>query len=225
MLAAEAHSTEWYALRGRARGGPYPYSMVCEGARGGLISKVDLLWRPGWLDWRDAGAIAGLFDSTAADRDAASADRGGVLAPQPAINNATPSIPQPDFAPPAADRIPDHVPFNYVSAHWRGEFSVAAALFGNGTIVGLILIIGATIFVTILKDSKVTPITYAGMIAALLVIYLVSVVWLLVGICRSAWRRWSRRSMGGRPDLKPNTQSIATQSITAHPPPPPPAPS
>jgi hypothetical protein len=130
-----------------------------------------------------------------------------------------------DFAPPAADRIPDHVPFNYVSAHWRGEFSVAAALFGNGTIVGLILIIGATIFVTILKDSKVTPITYAGMIAALLVIYLVSVVWLLVGICRSAWRRWSRRSMGGRPDLKPNTQSIATQSITAHPPPPPPAPS
>jgi hypothetical protein len=224
MLAAEAHSTEWYVLRGRARGGPYPYSMVCEGARGGLISKVDLLWRPGWLDWRDAGAIEGLFDATAADRDA-SPERSGVLAPQSAIGDAAPSIPQPGVDPPAAARNPDPLPFNYVAAHWRGEFSLLAALFGNGAIVGLILLIAATIFVTVLKENKVTAVQYAVMIAVASAICLVSVVWLLVGICRSAWRRWSRRSMGGRPDLKPNTQSIATQSITAHPPPPPPAPS
>jgi hypothetical protein len=224
MPAAEAHPTDWYVLRGRARGGPYPYSMVCEGARGGLISKVDLLWRPGWVEWRDAGAVAGLFTTTATDRDAGSPQRVGVADRQPVTGNAVPFIPRPGIDLAAAAGNSDHVPFNYVAAHWRGEFSLPAAFFGNGTIVGLILLIGATIFVTILNDSRVTAIQYAGMTAALILIYLVSIVWLLVGICRSVWRRWSRRSVGRRPDVKPNTQPIATQSVTAHPPPPPPAP-
>jgi hypothetical protein len=169
-------------------------------------------------DWRDAGAIEGLFDTRAADRDA-SPERSGVLAPQPAIGGAEPSIPRPGVDAPAAARNPDHVPFNYVAAHWRGEFSLLAALFGNGTIVGLILLIAATIFVTVLKENKVTALQHAVMIAVVSAIYLVSIVWLLVGICRSAWRRWLRRDVGGRSEPKPNMQSV-----TAHPPPPPPAP-
>jgi hypothetical protein len=218
MPAAEEHPTDWYVLRGRVRGGPYPYTMVREGVRGDLISKVDLLWRPGWVEWRDAGAIDGLFAATAADRDAAPMQRSGVLAPQPAIGDAAPFIPPPGVQSPAAVRNPDHVPFNYVAAHWRGEFSLPAAFFGNATIVGLILLIAATIFVTVLKENKVTAVQYAVMIAAMSAICLMSIVWLLVGICRSTWRCWSRRDVGGRSEQKPDTPSV-----TARPPPPPPA--
>jgi hypothetical protein len=124
---------------------------------------------------------------------------------------------QPGVGPSAAAVYPDDRPSNYVAAHWRGEFSLPAAFFGNGTIVGLILLIAATIFGTILEGNKLSAAQYAGMVAALSAIYLVSIVWLLVGIFRSAMRRWSRRGVDGRSILKPDTQSI-----TAHPPPPPP---
>jgi GYF domain 2 len=220
MPAAEEHPTDWYVLRGRVRGGPYPYSMVCEGARGGLISRVDLLWRPGWVEWRDAGAVAGLFAATAADRDAASPERSGGR--QPMTGNASPpSVPPPGVGLTTAAAKPGHMSFNYVVAHWYGEFSLPAAFFGNGTIVGLILLIGATVFATVVEENKVTALQYAAMIVALSVIYLVSIVWLLVGICRSALQRRSRPGVDGRSDLKPDAESITI----AHPPPPPPAPS
>jgi GYF domain 2 len=226
MPTAEEHPTDWYVLRGRARGGPYPYSMVHEGARGGLISKGDLVWRPGWVEWRDAGAVDGFFAATAADRDAVSPQhievppQRGMPERQPVTPSAAPSMPLPGVGPTAAAANPDHVPFNYVVAHWRGEFSLAAALFGNGALVGLILLIAATILATILEENKVTVAQYAAMIVAMSVIYLVSVVWLLVGICRSVWRRGSRRDMDARSDFRPDAQSITI----AGPPPPPPAP-
>lgn len=198
MPAAQEHPTDWYVLRGRARGGPYAYAMVCEGTRGGLISRNDLLWRPGWDDWRDAGAIDNLFAATAADREAASQDPSNVQDRPAATDSAAPSIPYSAAAPIATAANPDHGSFNYVMAHWRGEFSPLAAFFGNGTIVELILLIGVTILVTVAKDNKLTPTQYAVMIAALIIICLVSVVWLLVGICRSAWRRWSRPREGAR---------------------------
>jgi hypothetical protein len=192
MSTAEEHPTDWYLLRGRARGGPYSHSMVREGARGGLISKGDLVWRPGWEDWRDAGAVDGLFAATAAERDTVSPQRSDVPGGPSASDNTTPSVPPPGVAVAVAAENPDHWSFNYVMAHWRGEFSMLAALFGNGTIVGLILLIGATIFATVLKETKLTPTQYAVLIAGLTVICLVSIVWLLVGICRSALRRASR---------------------------------
>jgi hypothetical protein len=192
MTATDDHPTDWYVLRGRARGGPYPYAMVREGAKGGLISRHDLLWRPGWVDWRDAGAVEGLFAAMATDRDTAPPQHVGGPDRQPVAANAPPSIPPPAVAS-MAPANPDHAPFNYVMAHWRGEFSLPAALFGNGMIVGLILLIGATIFATVLKENKVSAPQYAAMIGALSIVYLVSIVWLLVGVCRSALRRWSRR--------------------------------
>jgi hypothetical protein len=88
MPAVEEQPTDWYVLRGRARGGPYPLAMVREGARGGLISKSDLVWRPGWQDWRDAGAVDGLFPATAADRNPAPPEGSGVPDRPPATGSA-----------------------------------------------------------------------------------------------------------------------------------------
>jgi hypothetical protein len=195
MTATDDHPTDWYVLRARARGGPYPYAMVREGVKGGLISRHDLVWRPGWAEWRDAGAVDGLFAATATDRGAAPPQQVGAPDRQPVADNAAPSIPPPGLT---ASANPDHAAFNYFMAHWRGEFSVPAALFGNGVIVGLVLLIGATIFATVLKEDKISTSQYAAIIVALSVVYLVSIFWLLVGVCRSALRRWSRRRADAR---------------------------
>src|SRR5258706_12941078 len=93
MPAAEEHPTDWYVLRGRERGGPYPYSFVREGAKGGLISRYDLVWRPGWEDWLDAGGVGGLFAASGIERDAQPLKPGGAPGLRPATANALPSIP------------------------------------------------------------------------------------------------------------------------------------
>jgi uncharacterized protein DUF4339 len=196
MNATDDHPNDWYVLRGRARGGPYPYAMVREGAKGGLISRHDLLWRPGWFDWRDAGAVDGLFAAAAVEP--AAPEGSGIPDRRPASGNEAPSTPPSDAGPTAAAETVDDAPFNYVAAHWRGEFSVAAACFGNGTVVGLILLIAATILVTVLKENKVTATQYTVIVFAAAVFCLASIVWLLVGVCRSALRRWSRRRADAR---------------------------
>ena len=60
--AAENNRTDWYILRGREQSGPHPLSLVRDAAKGGSLSKYDLVWKPGWDDWHDAGSVDGLFD-------------------------------------------------------------------------------------------------------------------------------------------------------------------
>ncbi len=207
MPAAEEHPTDWYVLRGRERGGPYPYSFVREGAKGGLISRYDLVWRPGWEDWLDACGVDGLFPANETGRDARSLKQGGAAGPRSASANALPYIPA-GFVFETPPEEPDQASSNYIMGHWRGEFSLPAAFFGNGLVVGLVLVIAASASYTVLEQNKVTAIQYAVMIVALLIVYLASIVWLLVGIWRSASRHRSRAHAISRvheaSDAKPN---------------------
>jgi hypothetical protein len=191
MPAAEENATNWFILRGRERGGPYPYALAREGARGGLISRHDLVWRSGWDGWRDAGSIDGLFAGHGTDRDAELVERGGVPGPQRA--RATPLPPaQPTFTFQSPARGADQASSNYVTGHWRGEFSLAAAFLGNGLVVGLILVIVASAFYTIVAQTKLSAIPLAMMAIAVLALCLASIVWFLVGVWRSVSRRRSR---------------------------------
>ena len=190
MPAAEEHPTDWYVLRGRERGGPYPYSFVREGAKGGLISRYDLVWRPGWDDWLDAGGVDGLFPANEIERDTQSLKR-DAHGLRSATANTLPCIPA-NFVFETPAEAPDHASSNYIMGHWRGEFSLPAAFFGNGLVVGLVLVIAASASYTVVKQNKVTAIQYEVMAVALLIVYLASIVWLLVGIWRSASRHRSR---------------------------------
>jgi uncharacterized protein DUF4339 len=191
MPAAEEHPTDWYVLRGRERGGPYPYSLVREGAKGGLISMYDLVWRPGWEDWLDAGGVDGLFPASEIERDTQSPKRDDAPGRRPPAANALPYIPA-NFVFEAPPEEPDQVSSNYIMGHWRGEFSLPAAFLGNGLVVGLVLVIAASAFYTVLEQNKVSVIQFAVMIVALLIVYLASITWLLVGTWRSALRHRSR---------------------------------
>jgi hypothetical protein len=188
MPAAEENLTGWFVLRGRALGGPYPYSFVREGARGGLISRYDLIWRPGWEDWCDAGGMGGLVFATEIHGDAQPLkpnDRSSVLPVAPTFS----------FAPPS-DADAGELSPNYVMGHWRGEFSLAAALWGNGLILGLVLVIAASAFYTVLDQTKMSVVQFAITAIALLVLCLASTIWFLVGLWRSAARHKSRGAAG-----------------------------
>jgi hypothetical protein len=188
MPTAEENATNWFVLRGRERGGPYPYAFVREGAKGGLISRYDLIWRLGWDDWRNAGSLDGLFARHGADRDQELLE-GGVPGPQRAMA-LPPTPPTFTFEPTSQDA--DQASSNYVMGHWRGEFSLAAAFWGNGLVVGLIYVIVASAFYTIVEQVKLGTIPLAVMAIALLVISFASTVWFVVGVWRSAMRRRSR---------------------------------
>ena len=41
--------------------GSAEHSLLRDAATGGGLSKFDLVWKPGWDDWRDAGSVEGLF--------------------------------------------------------------------------------------------------------------------------------------------------------------------
>jgi hypothetical protein len=195
MPAAEENPSDWYVMRGRERGGPYPYAFVHEGAKGGLISRYDLVWRPGWEEWRDAGGVSGLFADHGVDRYAELAEQGGDPGPRRATANTVRPIPPTfAFAPPAEDA--DEPSSNYVMAHWRGEFSLPAAFWGNGLVVGLVLVIAASAFYTIVEQTKLGTIQLVMMAIVLLVICLAGIVWLLVGVWHSASRYRSRGDVG-----------------------------
>ena len=94
--AAETDQTDWYILRGREQSGPHPLSLLRDAATGGGLSKFDLVWKPGWDDWRDAGSVEGLFRPPEITLEMPS---GG---PSPVPTDA-PLPPEPVLAPPGHD--------------------------------------------------------------------------------------------------------------------------
>jgi GYF domain 2 len=124
--AAENDQTDWYILRGREQSGPHPLSLLRDAATGGSLSEFDLVWKPGWDDWRDAGSVHGLFDPPEIAPEMPS---GG---PPPAPTDAPPAAPEPALAPPPVPGKPARANENYLVRHWRGELSLPMAYWVNG---------------------------------------------------------------------------------------------
>jgi len=61
MESSEAD--EWYVARGEKQHGPHPFAVMRAAAEKNIITPDDLLWRPGWEDWRLAKTVGGLFAS------------------------------------------------------------------------------------------------------------------------------------------------------------------
>jgi GYF domain 2 len=184
--AAENNRTDWYILRGREQSGPHPLSLVRDAARGGSLSKYDLVWKPGWDDWRDAGSVDGLFDPPEIALEMPS---GGA---PPVPTDATPAAPEPVFAPPPPVGKPARANANYLVRHWRGELSLPMAYWVNGIASNFVAhtIVNVSDFVT--DHSDLTAGQYVAVVLAPNVADLVIIGWLAVGIWRSASRHKSR---------------------------------
>jgi hypothetical protein len=184
--AAETDQTDWYILRGREQSGPHPLSLVRDAARGGSLSKFDLVWKPGWDDWRDAGSVDGLFDPPEIGLEMPS----GGVPPVPA--DVPPASPEPDLAPPPVPGKPAQASSNYLVRHWRGELSLPMAYWVNGIASNFVAhtIVNVSNFVT--DHNDLTAGQYVAVALAPNVADLVIIPWLLVGIWRSASRHKSR---------------------------------
>jgi hypothetical protein len=186
---AENNRTDWYILRGRDQSGPHPRSLVRDAARGGSLSKYDLVWKPGWDDWRDAGSVDGLFD---APEIALEMPSEGV---PPVPTDAPPASPEPVLAPPPPVAKPARANANYLVRHWRGELSLPMAYWVNGIASNFVAHAISSVSNFVAGHSDLTAGQYVAVAVTPDAADLVIIPWLVVGIWRSASRHKSR---GGR---------------------------
>jgi hypothetical protein len=62
---ANAGADAWYLLHEGQRHGPFPISAFLKAVEEGTITKDNLIWRPGWSDWRSGRAAAELLGGPA----------------------------------------------------------------------------------------------------------------------------------------------------------------
>src|SRR5262245_44885664 len=79
----EGHQGEYFIGRGERQYGPYQFYVLVEAARQDLIKKADLIWRPGWDEWRPAAYVDGLFPLSAFDGSATHPQRSPAAIDQP----------------------------------------------------------------------------------------------------------------------------------------------
>jgi hypothetical protein len=186
--------------RERRQSGPYSLKFICDAARGGGLSRQDLVWRPGWAEWRDAGAVDSLFDATESGAKTPQVSGVGAAPIQPAVAELPPPPPpvfppSPIVAPPPAISTPAHAQSGYFVRHWRGELSLAMAYWASGILANLVTRSTGGAVDLIAERNDFSPAPYAAMSIADALFGLVLTVWLFVGIWRSASRHKSR---GGR---------------------------
>jgi GYF domain 2 len=80
MPSAAEDPTDWYVARERKPSGPYSRGFIRDAARGGALSRQDLVWRPGWVEWREAGAVDGLVDVTTSETETPGPETPGIAA-------------------------------------------------------------------------------------------------------------------------------------------------
>lgn len=193
MSSTAEDPIDWYILRDRQQSGPYTRAFVRDAARGGGLARHDLVWRPGWAEWRDAGTVDGIFDAPAdgppVPANARSSSPPPVIAPQPA------SAPPPSAGPAPARS-------NYLVRHWRGELSLPMAFWLNGLVIGGLAagLLGAATHWFVNADRSFESYKVVIVLIVSFIIVLAVNAWQVVGIWRSAachssrggWALWAR---------------------------------
>jgi hypothetical protein len=188
--AAGVH--EWYVLRDQRQYGPYPLSVLIEGAKKGIITSDDLIWRPSWENWRKATAVVGLFSPQAKNsisREIA------IYSDHAQIASIAQIIPTP-FAGPSQQPNNEKSPSksrNYFIRHWRGELSLPVSYWINNILSVLLIYALAAPLVAFVGDGRTAG---NGSIAAAYSLYFITALaislWQLIGVWRSATHHPSR---------------------------------
>jgi hypothetical protein len=193
--AAETDQTDWYILRGREQSGPHPLSLLRNAATGGRLSEFDLVWKPGWDDWRDAGSVHGLFDPPEIAPEMPSGGPPPTPTDAPPVQAETSSAsPAPVPAPPPPPSRPTPSSSNYLMRHWRGEHSLPMTFWVNAILVGGLaggLIAKATDWFVDADESFQSYQVVIVLVANVALLLAVN-AWQFVGIWRSASRHKSR---------------------------------
>jgi hypothetical protein len=193
MSPAAEDPIDWYVARARVQSGPYTFAFVRDAAVGGGLTRQDLIWRPGWADWRHAGSVDGIFGAPQTANPVRSS-RAGHSAPSPPPGATEPVSPALISGPPRPV-APPHARSNCLVRHWRGELSLPMAYWVSGILVGVLGRINAGAVEFVVARNDVSASMYALMLAGAVLLDIAMTAWLMVGIWRSAS---SHKSRGGR---------------------------
>jgi hypothetical protein len=157
-MSEQANSSDWYLLHNNKQHGPYPFSVLLEGANKGRLTQSDRVWRQGWQTWQDASSVPGLFIP-------------------PSATNGTNG---------AVERS-DQTHRNYFVRHWHGDLSLAVSFWINGFLLGLVLIAVALVPIIYLeRNPQDANLTILALGVLFIVAGIILGIWQLVGIWRSA---------------------------------------
>jgi hypothetical protein len=181
----------WHLARDGKQYGPYQFEVLAQAVSKGVITRDDVIWRPGFETWQRADSVAGLFAPIGSITTAAPGIQAKDVRVEPAAAGAVEaSTARKDLAPAApttAEKPKSRA--NYLARHWRGELSLPVSYWLNGLLVLLAATAAGLTFSSFVQSSQVTA--GAPMAAALtcftIVIVLLS-TWQMVGIWRSATR-------------------------------------
>jgi len=176
----EEHQGGYFIGRDQKQHGPYPFYVLLEAARRDVIKKADLIWRPGWDEWRPAADVDGLFPPSAFDGLATHAQ------PSPAgIDQSEAASPNEKTA--VGPQVAQGKR-NYFVRHWRGDLSLPVSYWLNGLLANLFIVALILLFGELIKKAG-----NSGLIAFLMIIFLVVVLALVTWQCGGTWRSASRR--------------------------------
>jgi len=179
---------EYFLFRDEKQYGPYPFHILIEAVRRDVIKKTDLIWRPGWEEWRPAAYVEGLYSPPGSDgsRTHSTSSPASVDQPKAASSNEkAPDSSQAEIA------VASHVAQrkrNYLVRHWRGELSLPVSYWLNGLLASIFIVA-----VTVLFAGLVGGVRNSGLIAILIITFLVVIVALMTWQCGGTWRSASRR--------------------------------
>jgi hypothetical protein len=157
-MSEQANSSVWYLLHNNKQHGPYPFSVLLEGANKGRLTQSDRVWRQGWQTWQEASTVPGLF------------------IPLPATNRTNGAVERADQA---------HR--NYFVRHWRGDLSLAVSFWINGFLVNAVLLAVALVPIIYLeRNPQDANLTILALTLLFLLAWALLAIWQLVGIWRSA---------------------------------------
>ena len=190
MGSEEYHEgTQWYLSRDGKRYGPYPFSVLVEAVRKNVITKADLVWRPGWETWRSSGSVPGLYAPPEAEKVA----EGPHIAVRPLeVTQQKPeALTAPRVEATSAGKLQkdSQAPkrHNYFVRHWRGELSLPVSYWLNGLLAGLLAFALALILVVFTEANKSGS---PALTSFALICFTVAIsglaTWQFVGIWRSA---------------------------------------
>jgi len=167
--------------------GPYPFWVLIEAVRRGVIKKTDLIWWPGWDEWRPAVHVDGLYPPSTSDRLATHAQ------PSPALDQPQAATPNEKTADSSQENIAVGPQVaqgkrNYFVRHWRGDLSLPVSYWLNGILANLFIFALILLFGGLIQKAGNSALT-----AFLIIIFLVVIVVPITWQCGGTWRSASRR--------------------------------
>lgn len=177
----------WYIARNGKKKGPLKWDDLPIATAKGELNAEDLVWTPTLRAWVRAGDTLKFLRPDAA-AEALQDQRIDGPAPE-GKSDVKPNRAGYIFEAPSS---PSQIPPGPITAHWRGEVSLATAYWINGLLVSLVATAGMVGLGHYVSPLDLTPKQGAACVFAIYAFAITLAVWQWVGIWRSASRHHER---------------------------------